>query len=830
MGTNEIVNRPDSKAKAWFKNKFIPAMGKLGSQTHLASMRDAFGTLLPLTITGSLGLILGSIVFAGGGSGYVSVLGLFVKIAHPELSNDAITKFIQNPLNEGWYKTFLIGATVFNNLNTITIGMTSIWFSFVFGYYISLNRNLKTPVIGGFASTMGFLATTMGNIGFYQGAAGLIGAIIFGAISTEIFVKLSSVRALYIKLPDGVPPSVSKSFAVFLPFMLTLLIMAAGNLIFIIPAYIDQETFRVHASENSKIDSAEGWLAWINQYGAINDDTTKFWDAAKAGNWSNFSQIDAVRDAFQAAAKQGTDDEKIRYLFEHLKDIYGNLGSKDQQSLFSSLMTVMSGVDAGKVYSFDSGATSAFIGNVENINELMMFNTYSAVSVNYDQFGLSAAVYQFFVTFLLTFAQGSQGGLALALAYAFFISFLWFFGVHGSNVVNGAFLPIWSMMFTINSTLVAQLGYDQAVLTGQMGVFASPIFDCFMNLGGSGASFALILGTLVFSRRQDNKKICIYSTAPGVFQINEPITFGFPLVLNGVYFAPFVAAPMVNIFMAWLFSPQALNLVGYAAITVPWTTPFWIAGPLTYYRQGGWAFVLTIINLAISFGIYFPFILIDNSRYFKKIRIIDMEEYQKQMRFFRDPYFKATVKLEDKVERIKAGGEYAYGNAEAQNRFWENKLSNSAILDIRKNWNLAIADAKVAFYDFKADRYKEMGESKNLVKQEAWEQPRRINELKYELAERMMDDKDHTINKQTEKAALKEQIKAIKAEFVSKKESIKSVQQSKLATYKQVRAEKMSAIASKKAEFKTKAAEIKAKYSAELAQAKAAAKAAKANN
>ncbi|QBQ07426.1 PTS system, cellobiose-specific IIC component [Spiroplasma gladiatoris] len=801
----------NSKIKDWFGKKFVPAMNRLGSQRHLAAMRDAFGTLLPLTITGSLGLIIGSIGFAGGGSGFVSILGLIAKMVHPDYANAEITNFIQS--DPVFSKIWLIGTYTFNQLNTITIGYTAIWFSFTLGYFLSLSRNFKSPILAGFASTIGFMATTMGNVDFFKGAEGLISAIIFGIIATELFVYLSNVRALYIKLPDGVPPSVSKSFAVFLPFLITALIMAGMNLVVFIPAFFFKDFFRVNTSQffSATNDANANTLKALfdaikNSTDGIMDETAfQAWLAKAPAGIQNMDQ-DLLKSIIKSLNELTNSNLSETQMFEKLKTMYEGYSGTEQQ-YFTTVFAFMSGM-AKEIYSFNSLASMQFI---EQNGNLIFLLKYQAVSINYDQFGLSAAIYQFFVSFLLTFAKGS-GGLGLALAYAFFISFLWFFGIHGSNVVNGAFSPIWSMLNIINLTLISAVGYETAVKTGEMGTFAAPIFDCFMNVGGSGASLALIVGTFVFSKRQDNKKISTYAGPCGVFQINEPIVFGFPIVLNSRYLAPFILAPMVNIFIAWLASPDVMNLTGYAVLTVPWTTPFFIASPLTYIYGAGWAFVVALVCFAASFGIYTPFIIMDNILHFKKIRKENIEEYNRQMRFFNDPFYRAGEKLANKVERIVSGGEAAIGNAESQNRFWEQKVTDPVKLENRKARNLDVANIKVDFYDYKAEVVKEIGESRNNIYKEAWEKPRRINELKFDLHEKLLSKQVTDIK--SEKLALQEKIKAIKEEFVAKMPSIKEEQAKAKATHSQFKKSKIDQVKARKAEMISKIKEVKEAYKA----------------
>jgi PTS system cellobiose-specific IIC component len=110
-----------------------------------------------------------------------------------------------------------------------------------------------------------------------------------------------------------------------------------------------------------------------------------------------------------------------------------------------------------------------------------------------------------------------------------------------------------------------------------MGVFAKPFIDSFMYIGGSGATLGLIVSTFALSKRRELKEIAKYATPAGVFQINEPVIFGYPIVLNPFYVVPFVLAPVTNVIIGWIFSQDCLGFVNYVYIATPWTTP-WLLG------------------------------------------------------------------------------------------------------------------------------------------------------------------------------------------------------------------------------------------------------------
>jgi PTS system cellobiose-specific IIC component len=123
-------------------------------------------------------------------------------------------------------------------MNTATIGMMSIYFIFLFGYYLALGKKNKQPIIGGFVALASFVIACMGQITFFMGAQGLIAAIVFGIISSELYVRFCNVEKFNLKLPDSVPPAVGKSFQVFLPAFFALACVAVLNLVVLMPAIL----------------------------------------------------------------------------------------------------------------------------------------------------------------------------------------------------------------------------------------------------------------------------------------------------------------------------------------------------------------------------------------------------------------------------------------------------------------------------------------------------------------------------------------------------------------------------------------------------------------
>ncbi|WP_146637938.1 hypothetical protein [Spiroplasma clarkii] len=171
----ENVEKSESKVKSFFNKQVIPFMGKVGNQTHLSALRDAFGTMVPLLVAGSMGLLLGFIVFGAGGTGKISLLGLLCKAA-TGWSWDAIDNF--GGATTGWAKVSQIGGAMFAVLSDITIGAMSIYFVWLFGYFIAQTRKAPQPIMVGFISLGTFWVVNMGQITWSMGAQGLLSAII----------------------------------------------------------------------------------------------------------------------------------------------------------------------------------------------------------------------------------------------------------------------------------------------------------------------------------------------------------------------------------------------------------------------------------------------------------------------------------------------------------------------------------------------------------------------------------------------------------------------------------------------------------------------------
>ncbi|HDR4734041.1 TPA: PTS sugar transporter subunit IIC [Bacillus cereus] len=180
----------------------------------------------------------------------------------------------------------------------------------------------------------------------------------------------------------------------------------------------------------------------------------------------------------------------------------------------------------------------------------------------------------------------------------FLITFFWSFGIHGVSVVGTVARPLWDVYLGKNGEAVAS-GASQFPF-----IAPEPFYQWFIWIGGSGATLGLVLAMIVFGRSKYSKALSRTCIVPGIFNINEPVIFGLPIVLNPILIIPFVITPLVTATIA--YAATAMGFVTPTHIMPPWTLPAPIGA---YLATGGdWrAIVLVLINIAISFLIYLPF-------------------------------------------------------------------------------------------------------------------------------------------------------------------------------------------------------------------------------
>jgi PTS system cellobiose-specific IIC component len=201
--------------------------------------------------------------------------------------------------------------------------------------------------------------------------------------------------------------------------------------------------------------------------------------------------------------------------------------------------------------------------------------------------------------------MGASQGLGWVLLITFVAQFLWFFGMHGLNllapIINGVYLTALTENIAAwgANPVVADLPYK----------WTSASWDDFVWFGGSGATLGLIIAIFIFSKRKEYRVISTLALPMGVFNINEPIIFGLPIVLNPIFIIPWILTPLVMVTVAFLATQ--LGLVPPVIILLPWITPP-IIGAFIGTGFSWAAAVLAVINIGISFVIWSIFVIMAN--------------------------------------------------------------------------------------------------------------------------------------------------------------------------------------------------------------------------
>lgn len=192
--------------------------------------------------------------------------------------------------------------------------------------------------------------------------------------------------------------------------------------------------------------------------------------------------------------------------------------------------------------------------------------------------------------------QAADGYLGLTLifgAYAFF----WFVGIHGPSIVEPAIAAVLYSNAEINLGLMQAGQHADKVITSGTQMFI-------VTLGGTGATLVVPFMFMLLAKSKRNKVVGRASVVPTFFGVNEPILFGAPIVLNPVFFVPFILAPIVNV---WIFKffVDTLGMNSFTA-NLPWTTPAPL-GMLLGLNFQVKAIILIFVLLIIDTVIYYPF-------------------------------------------------------------------------------------------------------------------------------------------------------------------------------------------------------------------------------
>lgn len=198
--------------------------------------------------------------------------------------------------------------------------------------------------------------------------------------------------------------------------------------------------------------------------------------------------------------------------------------------------------------------------------------------------------------------QGVTDSFAGVVIMTVMMSLLWWTGVHGGSICGGILSPILQANMAANQKIL-----DSGVaLTVQNGghIFTQQFWDNFLCMSGAGIVIGLVIYITFFAKSESLRSLGKLSIVPNIFNINEPIIFGTPIVLNIYLLVPFVLVPLIIGISSYLLMYFGI-LPLFSGVMVPWTTPPIISG----FLIGGWKVALwQLVMIIISFVVYFPFI------------------------------------------------------------------------------------------------------------------------------------------------------------------------------------------------------------------------------
>lgn len=179
-----------------------------------------------------------------------------------------------------------------------------------------------------------------------------------------------------------------------------------------------------------------------------------------------------------------------------------------------------------------------------------------------------------------------------AILYELILNLLWFFGIHGGDVLEQVTQNLFYLSAEINAPFFS------------IDVFNGSFLNVFVAMGGCGTVLCLLLSILIFSKRRNNRRLAQFSLIPTFFNISEVIILGLPVVFNPVFFIPFILTPIAMVCTTAI--SMYIGFVPPAEYAISWTTPAILSGYMATKSING--SILQIINILLGILIYAPFV------------------------------------------------------------------------------------------------------------------------------------------------------------------------------------------------------------------------------
>lgn len=267
-------------------------------------------------------------------------------------------------------------------------------------------------------------------------------------------------------------------------------------------------------------------------------------------------------------------------------------------SVSSSLMTYWSKRKWALFRLYSGGAdvefNSAVAVVIPAVFTVAMFGGFSYVFTEVFHF---ANFNDFFVNMTSRVFSVTARPFLIGLLFVLLSGLMWFFGIHGSNVLEGVAQRFLEPGAAINAALATN-GQPPSEIVSKT------FIDVFVLMGGCGSTLCLLAALLLFGRDRGNRTLSRIAVVPMLFNINELMVFGFPIVYNVYLFLPFILTPLLVFLIS--YGAMALGVVPLPIREVGWTTPILIGGYLATDSPMG--SVLQLVNLALGILVYKPFI------------------------------------------------------------------------------------------------------------------------------------------------------------------------------------------------------------------------------
>ncbi len=554
-----------------FSDKLVEVGGKFGNQRHMAAIRDAFATFMPIIILGALATLINNV--------FITPNSLLANWCGAEAGND---------LYKSWEDVSFYISPIFGGIWTASFAFFSAYLVFLLGYFLTSSYKDENPLFGGIVALASWL--TFGPIGvgtaingwsmYYLGTSGMLLAIIIGLTAPMLLKKLGSNDKLIIKMPNGVPPSVSKAFSSLIPVAITLFTFGMIQPIWGAFAYgvgfgkTEELIAAVDAYQIAYTWTLDGYNDVVGVYDITMENNEYLFMALGSGQWMDGSAV--------------TTEDTLKFLFNN-ESLVPPFPIEDINGVPNEI--------------FLTTETSLYdLRTLQKTPETMVESTnkwYYVLST------IEAAI--------ATPLMGIAGHPAMIFFIVLLMGILWFFGLHGTNILAPVIEPLWGAATITNTALFGEFG-NEVLEHGWVGPSSEELsswtkgaFDSFAMLGGAGATLALLAGIFVVSKSKVHKEVAKVSIAPGVFQINEPVIFGLPIILNPIYAIPWILIQPTNAIIAFFVIDA--GLVNPSIAILPWTTPVFISGALSTLDWR--SLILTAGLFAFSFFGYLPFIIMD---------------------------------------------------------------------------------------------------------------------------------------------------------------------------------------------------------------------------